>query len=76
MSEELTALSKAGRWPETAGLITDEMVDAFAIVAGPDELPGRVAERFGGLLTRLSFTPPPSLDREAAMDLVARLRAC
>lgn len=75
-SEELTALSKAGRWRDMAGLITDEMVDAFAIVAPADELPARVADRFGGLLTRLSFTPPPSLDREAAMDLVARLRAC
>jgi probable F420-dependent oxidoreductase len=75
-NEELTALSKAGRWTEMAGLITEEMVDAFAIVACPDDLPARVAERFGGVVTRLSFTPPPGLDRDAAADLVRRLRAC
>jgi probable F420-dependent oxidoreductase len=75
-NEELTALSRAGRWTDMAGLITDEMVDAFAIVAAPDDLPARVAERFGGILTRLSFTPPPGLGREAAADLVQRLRAC
>lgn len=75
-NEELTALSKAGRWADMAGLITDDMVDAFAIVAGPHDLPARVAERFGGILTRISFTPPASLDRDEAVDLVQRLRCC
>ena len=73
---ELTALSKAGRWTDMAGLITGEMIDAFAIVAAPAELPGRVAERFGGILTRISFTPPASLTGEAAADLIERLRKC
>jgi hypothetical protein len=74
-SEELTALSKAGRWTDMAGLVTDEMTDAFAVVAAPDDLPARVAERFGGLLTRISFTPAAGLGREGAADLVERLRA-
>jgi probable F420-dependent oxidoreductase len=72
-NEELTALSKAGRWAEMAALMTDDMVDAFAVVASPDDLPAAVAARFGGLLTRISLTPPPSLDRAAAVDLVQRL---
>lgn len=76
LNEELTALSKAGRWAEMAGLVTDEMVDAFAIVASPDDLPAHVAERYDGLLTRITFTPPASLARDAAADLVERLRAC
>lgn len=76
LNEELTALSKAGRWAEMAGLVTDEMVDAFAVVASPDDLPARVAERYGGLLTRITFTPPAGLARDAAADLVERLRAC
>lgn len=75
-NEELTALSRAGRWKDMAGLVTDEMTDAFAIVASPDDLPARVAERFGGMLTRISFTPPAGLGREAAADLVERLRGC
>jgi probable F420-dependent oxidoreductase len=76
VNTELTALSKTGRWADMAGLITDEMLDAFVIVARPDDLPALVADRFGGLLTRMSFTPPASLDRDAAADLVARLRTC
>lgn len=75
-NEELTALSKAGCWSDMARLITDEMVEAFAIVAAPAELPDRIAQRYSGLLTRLSFTPPASLDPDAAADLVARLRTC
>ena len=75
-NEELTALSKAGRWADMAGLISDEILEAFAVVASPDELPARVAERFGGMLTRIAFTPPASLGREAAADLVQRLRTC
>jgi probable F420-dependent oxidoreductase len=75
LNEELTALSKAGRWADMAGLITDEMVEAFAIVAGPDELPARVAKRFGGALTRISISAPASLGPDAAADLVARLKA-
>ncbi|MQY27702.1 TIGR03617 family F420-dependent LLM class oxidoreductase [Nocardia aurantia] len=76
VNEELTALSKSGRWQEMPALITDEMLDAFAVVAPLDELPGRVAERFGGLLTRLSFHPPAGLTTEQTAELVHRLRAC
>jgi hypothetical protein len=38
-----------------ANVIDDEMLDAFAIVAEPDELPDRIRERFGGLLDRIQF---------------------
>ena len=72
--ERLTALSKAGRWAEMSPLITDEMLDAFAIIAPPDELPSRIADRFAGLLTRLSLTLPPTLDRTEAADLARRIR--
>lgn len=76
LSEKLTTLSKTGRWTDMAALITDDMIDAFAVVAPPEELPRRVAARFGGLLTRMSVTLPPSLAPEAAADLVRELRTC
>ncbi|WP_067680673.1 TIGR03617 family F420-dependent LLM class oxidoreductase [Nocardia miyunensis] len=72
--ERLTALSKAGDWDEMPPLITDEMLDAFAVIAPPDELPSRIADRFGGLLTRLSLPLPPSIDRDQAADLARRIR--
>lgn len=63
-SEELTALSKSGRWDDMSRLITDEMLDAFAVIAPPDELPRRLADRFGGILTRLSLSLPTGFDRQ------------
>ena len=52
---ELNRLSKRGMWKEMGDVIDDEMLDAFAIVAEPHEVPGRLAERFGGSLDRLQF---------------------
>ncbi len=52
---ELNRLSKRGQWVEMGNVIDDDMLDAFAIVAEPHEVPGRIAERFGGTLDRLQF---------------------
>jgi probable F420-dependent oxidoreductase len=55
---ELNRLSKAGGWAEMGTLITDEMVEAFTVRGGADELPGRVRARYGGLVDRISFNAP------------------
>ena len=52
---ELNRLSKRGMWKEMGDVIDDEMLDAFAIVAEPHDVPARIAERFGGSLDRLQF---------------------
>ena len=52
---ELNRLSKRGQWVEMGNVIDDDMLDAFAVVAEPHEVPGRIAERFGGTLDRLQF---------------------
>ena len=52
---ELNRLSKRGQWVEMGNVIDDDMLDAFAIVAEPHDVPGRIAERFGGTLDRLQF---------------------
>lgn len=74
LSEELTALSKAGRWADMGRLVTDEIVAEFATIAPPDQLPARLARRFGGTLTRMSLSLPAELGQEVVADLVARLR--
>ena len=38
-----------------AELITDEILDTFAIVGGYSEIPGLMKERFGGLLHEVVF---------------------
>ena len=52
---ELNRLSKRGQWVEMGNVIDEEMLGAFAVVAEPHEVPGRIAERFGGTLDRLQF---------------------
>lgn len=75
VNEELTALSKAGRWEDMARLVTDEMVAELAVVGSPEELPGQLASRFGGLLTRVSLSLPAGLSPDVVADVVARVRA-
>lgn len=74
LGEELTRLSKQSRWAEMACLIDDDMVDAFAIVARPEDLAASIEKRFGDLLTHLSFMPPPLLGADAISETVRSLK--
>jgi probable F420-dependent oxidoreductase len=75
LGAQLTVLSKQGRWSEMGDLIEDEVLDAFAVVAPLDEVPARLAERFGGFVTRFSFAPPASAGTDGAAEVIAALRA-
>jgi probable F420-dependent oxidoreductase len=55
---ELNRLSKAGRWPDMAALITDEMVDAFVIRGAPETIAKQVRARYGTMVQRISFNSP------------------
>lgn len=60
LGTELTRLSKAGEWSAMSGLITDDVIDAFAVVAPPDEVGTVVKERYDGVVDRISFLPHTS----------------
>ena len=55
---QLNALLRRNRWNEMHSLISDEMLEHFAVVAAPDELPYKVRERYDGLLDRVGFYFP------------------
>lgn len=74
LGDELTALSKQGRWSDMAPLIDDDVVDAFAVVAPPADVAQRIEERFGELITHLSFLAPPSLSDEEVRQAISTLR--
>jgi probable F420-dependent oxidoreductase len=69
LGPELTALSKRGEWDKMGTLITDEMLEAFAIVASPKDVPDRLLQRYGGLIDRVActFDIGDDSEREAAM---------
>jgi probable F420-dependent oxidoreductase len=58
VGDELNAMSKRGEWEAMGERITDEMLDAFAIVSALEDVPARVGERFGDLVDRFSFYAP------------------
>ncbi|MGH9305254.1 MAG: LLM class F420-dependent oxidoreductase [Acidimicrobiales bacterium] len=68
---EMNALSKRGEWSKMGELVTDEMLDAFAIVAPPGGVAARVSERFGDGVDRFSFYMPYKLDAELWSEMLS-----
>jgi probable F420-dependent oxidoreductase len=65
---ELSRLAKAGDWSAMTGLITDDVLDACAVIAPADRVGAVVKERYGELVDRLSFWPQaPPADLMGAM---------
>ena len=52
---ELHELSVEGKFDEMPDLVTDEMVDTFAIVADPDELVSEIVATYGDVADRVSL---------------------
>ena len=75
VQDELNALSKRGEWKEMGKVITDDILDAFAIRGTPGELPGLVGARYGDIVDRLSFYTPYRTDPEQWADVVAAFKA-
>ncbi len=71
---QLNAMSKRNEWVEMADLITDDVLDAFAIQGQPEDIPGKVAERFGGLIDRVMVYAPYDADPKTWAPLVNQIR--
>jgi probable F420-dependent oxidoreductase len=70
----LNRLSKQGEWQKMGDLITDEVLDAFALVCeDPAQIATKFAERFGGLIDTWQCTVELS-DREAQSDLLRAVK--
>ncbi len=65
--EQLSRLAARGEWDGMPSLITDDMLDVFAVSGTWAELPGKITERYEGLLDRvmyyLAFVPGEMDDR-------------
>ncbi len=76
-ADRLQVLARRGAWDEMGGLISDEMLHTFAVVAPEADLPSALRERYAGLADRLSlYTPYSPGTRDAFWArLVQELRA-
>jgi probable F420-dependent oxidoreductase len=58
VGERLGVLAREKKWREMPDLVTDEMLQAFAVEAAPDELRSVLEERYEGLIGRVALYVP------------------
>ena len=59
---------RAGDLPGMAALVTDEMLEQYAVVAPWDEIANRLVERYAGVASRLvTYLAAESIRRDPAM---------
>jgi probable F420-dependent oxidoreductase len=63
---ELNRMSKRGEWDAMGERISDEILEAFAIVCEPKDVAANIRARFGGLVDRVLCTFPAASDAERA----------
>ena len=71
---ELNRLSKRGEWDAMGEEITDEILEAFAVVAEPSRVAGALKARWGGLVDRVLCTFDFVAEEERA-DYLEELRS-
>jgi probable F420-dependent oxidoreductase len=74
LQDELNTRSKRGEWVAMADAITDDMVETFAVVAKPEDIPTRMLDRFGDVVDRLSFYAPYRSDPDRWQAVLAGFR--
>jgi len=62
LQPRLNTMSKEGRWNEMTGLISDDMVAAFAVKGAPEDVPALIGERCRGLIDRVTLYAPYAAD--------------
>jgi len=58
LATECQALSRAKRWDELPGLITDDVLEQFVVIGRYEEIARKLDERFGHLATHIEFSIP------------------
>ncbi|MBK3572489.1 LLM class F420-dependent oxidoreductase [Streptomyces sp. MBT65] len=77
LGDELNALSKSSRedkWEAMGGLVDDEVLHTFAVVAEPERVADEIRRRYGALVDRVSFYTAYDIDAEVWEPIVRDLR--
>ena len=75
LHEELNALSKTGGWVEMGNLISDEILNTFAVVGGPERIAPELLRRYGEVVQRISFYAPYKSDPDRWRQVLADLQS-
>jgi probable F420-dependent oxidoreductase len=74
LAKKLNKLVRNGDWGKLAAQIPDDVLDLFAAVGTFDQLPEKVAARFGGIADTIGLEFPPQSNAAAVSALVEKLR--
>jgi hypothetical protein len=55
MPSRLHEMTMRNRWDQIGSIITDEMLEEYAVVGWPDEIPGKLLAKYEGLVQRIAF---------------------
>lgn len=58
ITEQLSGYAARSQWGEMGSLIDDEILNAFAVVTDPEDVPAALVERYQGLADRLTLYIP------------------
>ncbi|MFD3312726.1 LLM class F420-dependent oxidoreductase [Streptomyces sp. NPDC058694] len=76
LGDELNALSKSDRddkWEAMGGLVDDDVLHTFAVVAEPQRVAAEIRRRYGSLVDRVSFYTAYEIDAEVWEPIVQEL---
>ena len=74
LQDQLNLLSKSGKWVEMGELITDEILNTFAVVGEPEQVAPELSKRYGDVIDRISFYAPYKSDPERWLPVIDALR--
>ena len=74
LQDELNGLSKQGKWVDMGNLITDEILNTFAVVAEPERVAPELISRYGDVIDRLSFYAPYKADPSRWLPVIDALK--
>ena len=69
-------LSRENKWEEMGHLVSDEMLEAYAVIAKPDDLPSALKKRYGGKVDRIQIDETwfEGLSDDQVAKLVAEIK--
>jgi len=73
LGRKLNAMTKAGKWNDLAGEVSDDVVHLFAAVGRHDQIVKAVEARFGGLVDSISAAANAAQPSDLPPDLLQDL---
>ncbi len=75
LGEELNALSKQGDWATMADKIDDDVLNTFAVVGSPETIGAELSNRYGDVISRISFYAPYRSEPERWRKVLEDIKA-